>query len=53
MPTLVAFCKSLFRLTKASLAQVEAELGRRLKIERSSRGAHLEWMLVYACGEKR
>jgi SAM-dependent methyltransferase len=47
-PSLVAYCKSLFRMERASLVEVEAELCRYLEIEEDDAGAHLEWGLSFA-----
>jgi SAM-dependent methyltransferase len=47
---LVAFCKDLFRMTRATLAEVERELSRTLVVGADGAGATLGWGLTYARG---
>jgi ubiquinone/menaquinone biosynthesis C-methylase UbiE len=51
-PTLVGYCKKLFRMTNADLPAVEEELRRYLGIEVSAAGARLKWSLVFGTGRK-
>jgi SAM-dependent methyltransferase len=52
LPSLVLFCKMLFRMGRATVQQVKTELDRFLDITLSSAGAHLHWSLVCASGCK-
>lgn len=45
---LVWYCKTLFRMTRAGLDDVEAELRRYLRIDVDSAGARMHWSLAYA-----
>lgn len=49
---MVRFCKTLFRMTKASLADVESALNRHFEILMEPSCARLPWGLVYARGKK-
>jgi ubiquinone/menaquinone biosynthesis C-methylase UbiE len=49
---LIAFCKDLFRMVRASLAEVEAELSRCLVMQEDGHGATLGWGLTYARGRR-
>jgi ubiquinone/menaquinone biosynthesis C-methylase UbiE len=50
--SLVQFCRSLFRMTRASLVQVHDEVSKALTLTSSSNGRHMAWSLVYACGTR-
>lgn len=47
---LTSFCRTLFRMNAASLAEVEAEIDRHLDVSESATGVHLHWSLIYASG---
>jgi SAM-dependent methyltransferase len=47
---LVWFCKTLFRMTRATLDQAAAELHRYLRIDSDDDGARLHWTLAFARG---
>jgi len=49
---LVWFCKTLFRMTRAELGDVETELRRYLEIDVEPDAARLHWSLVYARARK-
>ncbi len=50
---LVAFCKDLFRMTRATLTEVERELSRHLVMKTDDGGgATLGWGLTYATGRR-
>lgn len=49
---LVWFCKTLFRMTRATLEQVDAELQRYLRVETDRGGARLHWTLAFARGHR-
>lgn len=49
---LVWFCKTLFRMTKATLGDVETELRDYLQIDVAPPGARLHWTLTYASARK-
>ncbi len=49
---LVWFCKTLFRMTKAELEDVEAELRRYIVLELEPSAARMRWSLVYASARK-
>jgi ubiquinone/menaquinone biosynthesis C-methylase UbiE len=49
---LVWFCKTLFRMTKASLEDVEAELRRYVELDLEQGAARMRWSLVYASGRR-
>jgi ubiquinone/menaquinone biosynthesis C-methylase UbiE len=49
---LVWFCKTLFRMTKAKLEDVEAALRRYLVLDLEPGVARMHWSLVYASGRK-
>jgi SAM-dependent methyltransferase len=51
-PAMVRFCGSLFRMTKATPAQVAEELRRHLRIDVDRTGARLHWGLLFASGRK-
>ncbi len=46
------FCKTLFRMTNASLAEVESEVRRYLEVDIDGDAARLHWSLVYASAVK-
>lgn len=50
--TLISFCKTLFRMDRATLDQTEAAVDRYLTVTESETGAHLGWSLVHAAGDK-
>lgn len=49
---LVGFCKDLFRMTRATLEEVERELSRTLTVGADGAGATLGWGLTYARGRR-
>jgi ubiquinone/menaquinone biosynthesis C-methylase UbiE len=49
---LVWFCKTLFRMTKATLEDVEAALRRYIELDVQPGLARMHWSLVYASGRK-
>ena len=49
---MVRFCKTIFRLTKASFDQVEQAITENLEVTTSSRGLHLWWSLVVVSAVK-
>ena len=49
---LVSYCKTLFRMDKASREQVAESIDRYLAVTDSETGAHLEWSLVHAAADK-
>ena len=49
---LVWFRKTLFRMTKAELEDVEAALRRYIKLDLEPGAARLRWSLVYASARK-
>jgi hypothetical protein len=51
-PALIQFCHMLFRMSRATLAEVRAEVDRYLRVTTSSSGTHLHWSLVYASGRR-
>ena len=52
LPSLVWYCKHLFGMVKADLAQVEHELRMRFAIDCLGTVVRLPWSLVYAVGTK-
>jgi ubiquinone/menaquinone biosynthesis C-methylase UbiE len=46
------FCKTLFRMTKAGIEDVEAELRRYIELDLEPGAARMRWSLVYASGRK-
>ena len=50
--SLIAFCKTLFRMDRATLEQTEESIDQHLTITQSETGAHLEWCLVHCSGDK-
>jgi SAM-dependent methyltransferase len=48
LAALVWYCRTLFRMSRASLDQVEVELRHYLRIDVDAGGAHLHWSLVCA-----
>jgi cyclopropane fatty-acyl-phospholipid synthase-like methyltransferase len=51
-PALVSFCRDLFRMTRASLSEVERELRACLTVRALQDEALLDWCLTYATGRK-
>lgn len=49
---MVAFCKDLFRMTRASLAEVERALADHLAFAAEAEGVALAWGLTYARGRR-
>ncbi len=50
--TLISFCKTLFRMDRASLQQTAESIDRYLTVTESESGAHLDWCLVHAAADK-
>lgn len=46
------YCSALFRMTKATLDEVDSAIRDHLEIIRTSRGVHLVWSLVTVCADK-
>jgi len=51
--SLLEFCRTLFRMTRASLADVRDELHRYLRVDVDASGAHLHWSLTCASARAR
>jgi len=49
---LVTFCKTLFRMTKATHQEVEAEIRKHMQVELTPDAAKMGWSLIYASGVK-
>jgi SAM-dependent methyltransferase len=52
VPTLVGFCRQVFRMAKADLPTVESELRRYLSIDNDAGGSRLGWSLLFGHGRK-
>ncbi len=50
--TLISFCKTLFRMDRATLEQTAESIDRDLTVRESESGAHLDWCLVHAAADK-
>lgn len=50
---LVTFCKTLFRMTKATKHDVDQALSKHMQIDVTPESARLHWALIYASGNKR
>lgn len=50
--TMVSYCKMLFRMTLASLHEVESEIDPYLSVTETANRVSLHWSLTYATGAK-